>query len=126
MSTFDFALVGFIAGLAVAGSVGIYYYRRLRVQLTLLHVVNDLGHSLSVVKKLRAEKMAEAIEENETVLDVSVTTLATFVGGPLRHERNRETLFFIRQVKEYRDKFPHRSKYEGADWQVAQAFNLVT
>jgi hypothetical protein len=125
MSTFDYILIGLLAGLAIAGGAGAHFYRRLKIQLTTLHVVNDNITALRTLNKLRSDKMFEAIELNETVLDVSVITLANLVRPVPEEFRDHDLLFHIRRAKEYRDRFPHKSKTEGFDWQVAQAFSLV-
>ncbi len=125
MSAFDYILIGLLLGLATAGGIGAYLYRRLKIQMTELHVVNDNINALRALSKLRSDKIDEAIELNETLLDVSVITLAALVRPVPKEQRNHDLLFHIRRAKEYRGKFPHKSKTEGFDWQVAQAFSLV-
>ena len=125
MSTFDYILIGLLLGLATAGGVGAYLYRRLKIQMTELHVVNDNINALRALNKLRSREIDETIELNETLLDVSVITLAGLVRPVPKEQRDHDVLFHIRRAKEYREKFPHKSKTEGFDWQVAQAFSLV-
>jgi hypothetical protein len=125
MSTFDCIMIGFFAGLAVAGVFGAYLYRRLRVRLTELHVVNENIDALRTLNKLRSGELDDAIELNETFLDVSVITLAGLLRPVPEEQRGQDLLFHIRRAKEYREKFPHKSKTDGFDWQIAQAFGLV-
>jgi hypothetical protein len=125
MSTFDYLLIGLLLGLAVAGGIGAWFYRRLKIQITMLHVVNDNINALRTLSKLRADKVSDAIELNETMLDVSVITLAGFLHPLPKEKRDQDLLFHIRRAKEYRDKFPHHSKTEGFQWQVTQALSLV-
>ena len=125
MSTFDHILIGLLLGLATAGGIGAYFYRRLKIQMTELHVVNDNINALRALNKLRSNKIDDAIEFNETLLDVSVITLAALVRPVPKEQRDHDVLFHIRRAKEYRGEFPHKSKTEGFDWQVAQAFSLV-
>ena len=125
MSTFDWILIGFLAGLATAGAVGAYAYRRLKTRMTELHFVNENIDALRTLNKLRSGEVDEAIELNETFLDVSVITLAGLLRPMAKERRDQELLFHIRRAKEYRDKFPHKSKIDGFDWQVTQAFGLI-
>jgi hypothetical protein len=77
------------------------------------------------LQKLRSDNAAEAIKFNETLLDVSVITLAGHIRPVPKERRNQDLLFHIRRAKEYRDKFPFKNDNLGFDWQVAQAFALV-
>ena len=125
MSTFDLVLSGLFVGLAIGGAAGVYFYRRLRTKLTASHVIQDNIEALWALKKLRAGKVDEAIELAETALDVSVITLAGLMRPVPKERRDQDLLFHIRRAREYREKFPYKSKTEGFDWQVAQAFALV-
>ncbi len=125
MRTFDFVLLGLFVGLAIGGGAGFYFHRRLRTRLTILNVIHDNIQALRALRKLRAGRVDETIKLAETALDVSVITLAGLVRPVPKERRDQDLLFHIRQAREYREKFPYKSKTEGFDWQVAQAFALV-
>ena len=125
MSTFDYILVGLVFGLAVGGSVGLYFYRRLQKRLTEISAINSNMDALRTLRKLREGDVAAAIKHNETMLDVSVITLGAMLRDLPKERRDPNVLLHIRRAKEYREKYPHKSQTEGFDWHVAQYLGLT-
>ena len=120
MSTFDYILLGLITGLTIGSAGGYYFYRRLRISLTVSNAINDNIGALVTLNKLRAGDTAAAIKHNEKVLDVSVLTIGSMLRDVPKDRRDPNLLLHIRRAKEYRDQYPHKSETSGFDWHVAQ------
>jgi hypothetical protein len=125
MSAFDYILLGLIAGLAVGGAAGIYFYRRVQNNWAQLCAISDNINALRTLRKLREGDVAAAIGHNETMLDVSVMTLGGMLRKVTKERRDLNVLFHIRAAKEYRGKYPHKSKTEGFDWHVEQCLAVA-
>lgn len=125
MSTFDYIFVGFLLGVATTAAVGACFHRRSVSRVRVKNIVQDNIEALWTLKALRSGDMDKAINYVEDSLNVAVIMLGSEMHQSAELRRNPDLLFDIRRAKEYRDRYPHKSKVEGEDWNVARTFALV-
>jgi len=125
MSTFDYFLIGLLVGVAITAAVGAYLHRRSATRLRLRGLIQDNMEALWTLKALRSGDMDKALDFAESSLTLAVIMLGAEMHYAPVLRQDPDLLLHIRQAKEYRDKYPHKSKIEGEDWNLARTFALV-
>lgn len=125
MSTFDYALIGFLLGFAIAAAVGNYLHHRSATRLRLQYKIQNNIEALWMLGALRSGDLDKAINLAEDYLSLAVIMLADEMHDDAALRKDPDLLLHIRRAKEYRDKFPRKSRIEGEDWSLARTFALV-
>ncbi|HWD92802.1 MAG TPA: hypothetical protein VG938_10670 [Verrucomicrobiae bacterium] len=86
------------------------------------HNAGDIAMNVRILRDLRSGKTNEAIDLLETQLDGDLVTFA--YPDSLKHDSKYDK--FLRQAKEYRTKYPHKSGNAEIDATIARAFDTIS
>ncbi|MDB6124383.1 MAG: hypothetical protein JWQ71_3376 [Pedosphaera sp.] len=85
----------------------------------------DMGATLHILKALREGRTTNAIELLEGRLDTDIIGLAASFKEMPEAQQEWLGLHSLSEARWYRDKYPHKHRYQNVDDGVAQAFELL-
>ncbi len=85
----------------------------------------DAATTLLILQRLRDGNSREAIDLLESRLDGSLIALSASLNAMPRAKRPPQSLELLRQVRDYRERYPRHTENPDIDKQVAQVWNLL-
>ncbi len=125
MNAHIYFFIGLVSGLAISGSVGVYFYHRLDAEWSKVSANFNLCQAYITLERLRSGKSEDAIKFNEHLLDAGVMDLARVLRKIPPQRRGTNNVHLLRKAKDYRARFPYTGGIPEVDMAVARALALA-